>query len=291
MLIRSLDQSFTVIQLLGRSDRAESYLCRDYASQDPSDHLLVRLMDPELITRMVPVFLDLRQQGMFLDFEDSFSNEDGVYGVFRYSGFPTWEQKRDREGCGLPERLEIAKNVLEKMLLYRMPPYFQKDVLAPGRVCVAPSLEIGFRYGLEDIAGYFSVTAADACQSFQAFFGELFYDELEQPGKSPELEDFVRDCPQAGSLEELYRRFIPLYQGLRAPAEGQKKKKAPPRREGRAFRVWERIKQIARFLRPFVAAAVLIAVVLYLIFTWDAGSEAAKDAGTFTQIGTVEITE
>ena len=290
MLIQSLDQTYTVIQLLGRNDRAECYLCRDYARQDPSDYALVRLIDPDLVARMVPVFLRLEQEGMFLDFVGSFTGEDGVYGAFRYSGFPTWEQKRDREACSLAERLEIAKNLLEKMLLYRMPPYFQRNVLAPGRICVSPSLEVGFRYGLEDIYNYFSVGPADACQGFRAFFEELFYEELAQ-GAAPELETFVSGCAAAEGLEDLYRRFVPVYQALRAPKEGKQKKQAAPRRQGRAFQIWEAVKRVLRVLRPIVAAAVILAVVIYLIVTWDAGSEAAKDAGTFSYIGTVEITE
>ena len=168
------------------------------------------------------------------------------------------------------------------MLLYRMPLYFQRHVLTPDRVCVAPSLEIGFRYELQDIGFYFSVTQEQVSLAYQQFFEDLFSVELELQSNQA-LEEFVLDCAQTGCLEELYRRFMPLYQSLRE--ELGKPQSVPPQRNSRAA------KNAARLLRPILAAAVLIAVVIYLIVTWNAGSQQAESAGTISYIGTVEIKE
>ncbi len=288
MLIQSLEQTFTVIQLLGSSDLSASYLCRDYAQQNPSDYLLVQVKEPELVRKMVPVFMEFTREGTFQDFAGSFPKDGSVYGVFHYSSYPTWSQKRERESCSLAERLEIGKNLLDKMLLYRMPLYFQRHVLTSDRVCVAPSLEIGFRYELQDIGFYFSVTQEQVSLAYQQFFEDLFSAELELQSNQA-LEEFVLDCAQTGSLEELYRRFMPLYQSLRE--ELGKPQSGPPQRNSRAFQAWEAAKNAARLLRPILAAAVLIAVVIYLIVTWNAGSQQAESAGTISYIGTVEIKE
>ena len=193
MLIQSLEQTFTVIQLLGSSDLSASYLCRDYAQQNPSDYLLVQVKEPELVRKMVPVFMEFTREGTFQDFAGSFPKDGSVYGVFHYSSYPTWAQKRERENCSLAERLEIGKNLLDKMLLYRMPLYFQRHVLTPDRVCVAPSLEIGFRYELQDIGFYFSVTQEQVSLAYQQFFEDLFSVELELQSNQA-LEEFVLDC-------------------------------------------------------------------------------------------------
>ncbi len=288
MLIQSLEQTFTVIQLLSSSDLSVSYLCRDYAQQNPSDYLLVQVKEPELVKRIVPVFMEFTREDTFKDFAGSFPKDGSVYGVFHYSSFPTWAQKRERESCGLMERLEIAKNLLDKMLLYRMPLYFQRHVLTPDRVCVAPSLEIGFRYELQDIGFCFSVTQEQVSLAFQQFFEDLFSEELELQS-SQSLEEFVLDCVKADSLEDLYRRFIPLYQSLREQLG--KPQTRPPQRNSKAFQIWEIVKDAVRLLRPVLAAAVILAVIIYLIATWNVGSQQADGAGTISYIGTVEIKE
>ena len=79
--------------------------------------------------------------------------------------------------------------------------------------------------------------------------------------------------------------------GLVLLAEGEAVRTTPPTQNGRAFRIWEKVKQAAKILRPILAAAVLIAIVAYLAATWNVGSKEAQDAGTFSVIGTVEIIE
>lgn len=284
MLIQSLEKTFTVIQLRNRCEATESYLCRDYDQQPPSDYLLVKIKNQSLAQKLVPIFLELDREKTFLDFAGSFPQEDSLYGVFRYSDFPTLSEKMEREHCDLRERMQIVLNLLQKMILYKMPLYFQQHIFDMDRVCVSPSMEIGFRYELQDFERYFDVTQAMVTDSLWSFLEQLFAQELEQRSCA-ELEKFINGLAEFyGGLQDLYQEFVKLYNKLQGPIK-------PVPQTGMPFRVWESVKQIGRVLRPVLAAGVLIAILVYLIFMMDKDNTAVSGAETFDYIGTLQITE
>ncbi len=287
MLIQSLEQTFTVIQLRGTTDVSESYLCRDYDQQNPSDYMLVKIKDQDFAQKLIPIFLQIQQERTFLDFVGSFTQEDTLYAAFHSSDFPTLAQKMERENCGLSERLEIVKNLWDKMILYKMPLYFQQHIFSMDRVCVSSALEIGFRYELQDFNNYFEVEPEQVIHALWYFLQELFSQELQQHS-CMELERFCnRLVGFTGSLEDLYQDFAELYHQL----QGNQGQASPPQRDGTPFRLWEIVKRIARLLKPVLAAIVLIAIVIYLIFMLNTDQSPVDGAGKFDFIGTVEIVE
>lgn len=287
MLIQSLEQTFTVIQLRNSSDESESYLCRDYGQQSPSDYLLVKIKDQDFAQQLIPSFMKMEQERAFLDFAGSFTQEGSLYAAFHYSDFPTLSQKMERETCVLKERLEIMKNLLEKIILYKMPLYFQQHVLHMDRICVSPALEIGFRYELQDMYRYFEVQQEHINRFLWNLLQSLFLKELTQH-TCAELELFAGEAEAfSGELEEFYQNFMQLYWKL----QGQQKPEKVSQQNGRLFRIWEKIKKIARFLRPILATGVLVAILFYLIFIMGRDKTLVRGAQKFEYIGTVQILE
>ena len=284
MLIQSLEKTFTVIQLRNSCEVTESYLCRDYGQQSPSDYLLVKIKNQTFAQRMVPALLEIKEGKTFLDFAESFTYENGLYAAFRYSSFPTLREKMEQESCSLRERMQIVLNLLEKMILYKMPLYFQQHLFDMDRVCVSPALDIGFRYELQDMGRYFEITQEVVIDSLWEFLEELFSQELEQHS-SMELEVFINNIENFyGGLEDFYQEFVKLYKKLQGPIK-------PIAPTGKLFRMWEMLKRVAKLLQPVFAAAVLIAILVYLIFMFEKDKTSIDGAETFAYIGTREITE
>ena len=263
MLIQTLHKRYEVIHVRGAGHDADVLLCRDLWEEQERTYLLVAVKNPDLIHRCAPYFTAQADNRSFKDFIECFSRDGLFYIVFAWHAKPLFIDKFNEEFYFLPERLEIGKSLLSRILLLDMPPGILYEALQERNLLLDDAMQVGFNYILEDISS-FNLFSMDRVQQE---LGRIFRLILRRELATQVIEEaslFVGDLEQCvfRDYREIYEAFDRLYDLLTILQEtGELNPK------NFLFRSWEWLKKAFRFARPVLAGIVLATALGYLVYT------------------------
>jgi len=285
MIIRTPERSFAVMQVLRSDSDEEISVCRDLSGGSGELCTLARFRSPELNRYLLPMLVRQQSNPAFEDFLGLFTQDGDLYARFRYTQAPTLKARLEQGDLTFRERLEIAGELLGRMTLLDMPAPIQYEALREENVTVDDALRVRFNYALGSMNACFNINMGFICLRVQELLQELFAKELAEQSV-PELVPYLAELEQGG-LEN----YLAVYRGydrIRKALE-ERVAAAPAEPQTWLFRLWARIKSLARFVRPILAGLVLIAAFCYLIYTLRAPQTLKGTPVTFDRIGTVEI--
>jgi hypothetical protein len=263
MLIQTLNRRYSVILVLNTSNDADVCVCRDIWEDSGREYLLVAVKNPDLICRCAPFYTRQAGNRSFTDFIECFSRDGQFYIVFAYYAKPTLKAKLTDELYFLSERLDIGKNLLSQILLQNMPPNILYEALQDRNLLLDDALQVHFNYVLEEVAS-FALFSFDRVQMELArVFRFLLRQEIAGQS-SDEIRSFVDDLEACAFTDymSVYEAYDRIYDMLKALVENGE---INPR--SFLFRCWERIKRLARLMRPVLVGVVLVTALVFLVYS------------------------
>lgn len=282
MIIQNANRCYEVMRLLDSTNEMSQYLCQEQQLQKA--YLLVRIADGVLARRFT-LFLEEKIKGKeFPDYIECFQQGGMFYAVFNYSLEPTLIDKLGGEVCSRKERAEIARKLLEKILLSSPHPYFMVNALRPDLITVSRSLSVSWNYHLENSNAFDSCTMEMVIPRIVRIMRLLFQEEVDK-GLYPLLEDYLRTLGEMRirTYLDLYREFMAVYAEL---SKEEQEERLP---QTWIFRLWEKMKKLFGVLKKILMVVLLIGALWYVIYCFQNLSESRGMQRTIDQIGDIAI--
>lgn len=208
--MRVRDREYLIVREVEQSAQGTQYILKD-ATQNCFYKVLVQQKDS--ISGSIITFLsDQIKNKPFTDFVDYMNDFDHLYVFMRYQSHQTLAQKIELEVCPLAERVEIAKKLLEKIIVLNIPPYFSYGALDAQHVQVSRTGEILFDYNLQNLHNAFRVKEGQSIRRLAELFRWMFAKELDRE-IMPELETLLYEMEygQITHITDIFARFYPIY--------------------------------------------------------------------------------
>lgn len=282
MIIQNVNRCYEVIRQLESADKMTQFLCQEQQLQKA--YLLVRIDDGVLAKRFT-LFLEEKIKGSeFPDYIECFQQVGTFYAVFTYSLEQSLTDKLSGEICGRKERAEIARKLLERMLLSGPHPYFMTNALQPELITVSRSMDVSWNYRLANVEEFDRCTMEMVFSRLAGVMKLLFNEELDKK-LYPLLDDYLQALTERKmqTYLDLYREFMPVYEAFHQEDQGERLPQTW------MFRLWERCKKLLGFLKKVLMAALLIAAVVYVIYSFQNTRSSNSVQQTIKQIGDIVI--
>lgn len=208
MVIRAFDEDFDIIHIKQVSEEYSILQCR--ISGKKEDYTVLHFERAETVKRLLPLFYSLQDNMEFEDYKGCFSREEELYIVFRKKqGILLAEQLADNR-LSLEQRIRIGKQVLEKLLLWRLPDFMLCQLLNVNRILIQnENVEFAYDWDLS-MGENFGMTMVN--QRMEGLLKDLFQEEAEHavsPRLMKLLDDLERDIPE--DFFAIYETYSSLY--------------------------------------------------------------------------------
>ena len=285
MMISTLKHNYYVIQKLMDNTNLETYLCKEIKDKSSILYRVVRIKHRDLTYKWITFFMEQKNNAAFVDYYDCFSKDGDLYLVFLHREYQLLMDKLNQEECGLKERLEIGKRILERVLLLNIPTILLYDVLSENSIAVSDSLEIAFDYNLVSIPFFEKIQMKDIQERFLVLLRSLFAHELLTEA-SDDITNFIKGLSEVEvhNCIEIYQSYEALYEKL---SNAETLERIKP--NTRAFRLWEYIKKAGKFIKPIFMLAILVLIFGYLIYSIVQQNTDVTEVINYQKIGTVTI--
>lgn len=283
MIVQTMQRQYAVLQVLHSDAREESSLCKDLETDQLC--LLVRFRDAADCRRMLPLMAAQRSNRSFEDYQGLFTQNGELYLHFRYTQAPLLKKRLEKGDLLFRERLELTRDLLERMTLLDMPPILQYEALRECNVTVDEALRARFNYVLQSLDKGDNVDMTFICVRVSEWLKMIFAQELEAESV-PEVSGLRKRLDQGefASYLEIYRAYDEVRKVLL-----QRTAQGPAEPRTWLFRLWDRIKGWSRLVKPILVGLVLVASFCYLLYTLLVPSLPSGTPVRFDRIGTVEI--
>lgn len=283
MIVQTLDRQYAVLQVLHSDTVQEGSICKDLESNELC--LLARFRDADVTCRLLPMMSAQRSNRSFEDYQGLFTRDGDLFLRFRYSQAPLLSEQLAAGDLTFHERLELSRDMLERMTLLNMPPLLQFEALRECNVTVDEALRVRFNYVLADMDGGLNISIRFICDRISQWMERIFARELEEESV-PEIKALIEQLDQAEfdsylAIYTAYDRVRKLL--LERVAGGTTQPKTW------LFRMWERIKGWRRLVKPVLVGIILVASFCYLIYSLLLPSVPGGTPVVFDRIGTLEI--
>lgn len=283
MIIRTARNSYLVIGYIEQGIQNELCLCEN--TENDKRCLLVRIMDPDQIHSSVSFLYEQDGNQAFTDFVECAVYEENLLAVFAYPQGQVLEEKLSVEYTGVAERLDVAKNILERFILQNIPAYFAARCLRPGGVWVKRNGEVSFLYDVSGVERGADFGMREVSAALCGLLERLFSVELKKETVL-ELQKFLKELQEDSFSDyiELYRRFLEIQQALlELPEEAL----ATPKTW--IFRVWDKVKRSFKPLKKLFAVVLFIVALAYMVWTIRTSAQPAASMDLLDHIGTLDI--
>lgn len=284
MRFTNFDRSYQVMRYLDGTEKTEEYLCTETTGREEASCLLVRVTEPVLAKHLL-LFLEKKiKGGDFTDYVECFQADEALLAVFRYSTDESLAKRLVSEYCSLRERTEMAKGILERLLLLNPHPYFAWNGLDPERITVSRSMDIHLNYHLDSFDRLEECTMTDAAQQLQKVFLLLFAEE-QKNRLCPYLDEYIQQLgmQKGWTYLKMYQEFMAIYEELLKESE---EKKVP---QTFWFKLWEKVKKFAGVLWKIAEVLLLVAALVYVVISIQDTMESEVTSQTMKQIGNLTI--
>lgn len=287
MRIQTLSRDYEIIQILQRDERKECLIVKTADLAKTEKYMFMILKQKEDIRRFVSFCADLKENKAFDDFLDFFPRDGHLYMLYRYYDCESLEERALADGVSLKERLSIARNMIQRMVFLNTPLYLQYEALDWSNLRADENGMVYFNYRFFDMEKFGQVSVSDIWNRISEILTHLFAEELENES-CPSLEHLIEqiEAEKFKNYMELLQTYEPIYKELLALHE---KNEIKPRALG--FRIWERLKAIAKRLKYVAMLLVIGALLWYLADTIINPSYGGGDVLNYKSIGTLEIRE
>lgn len=282
MVIETYNRTYTVVQHSVSNLKKEIYICKN--NKDNQLYTVICIKDKKITNQIIEFICEQKNNKKFSDLIDNFVYKEELHIVFAYAeGMPL--EKRLRQNCTLEERMEIGKKLLEKLVLYQLPFYFQCQCLKIENIYQTDALDIKFQYTLEDVEDYDSYTGQTASAYLYQIIKILFEKELKNNVIEP-MQEFLK-MVQKGEMEDplkIYRAYCEICERIKKiPKEEMQTPK------NWIFRLWEKIKSIKAVIRGILMTLIFLCVFGYMIYNIYMSFQTKGYEKHFETIGTVQI--
>ena len=286
MLIRTFHKDYAVISQLGGDDFKEIYICKQYPVNSMKEYTVIQIKNAETAQRLVSFFTNHVNQREFTDFVEFFSSGGYMYFVYLHNNSgKTLSSKITYDNCGFHERLEIGKNLIERMVFLNMPYVIQCDALTLNHCTVANNLSVFFNYEFADCRNFEHIGIQHAGSSLRHIFSFIFRNEVNL-NSCPDINGYL-DYLTEGKYEtymDLLYAYNEVYEKLREKTNEEVEKP-----NTFLFKVWENIKYAGGIIRNIIMALMIAAAVCYLAYTIIDINKTPEAQKTFAYIGDVQL--
>ena len=289
MMIQNADRCYQVMRRMGDAPvggahKTEEFLCTELNGREETPCLLVRVTDTAL-AKAFTLFLEEKiRDREFTDYLECFQADGAFYAAFRHSLDQSLPLRLQEERCSLRERAQIARGLLEQLLIQNPHPYFAWNGLRPEQITVNRSLDVHWNYHLERVGQFDDCTMQEVCARLQSVLRLLFREE-EGKGLYPLLEEYLQSLSrvQEPTYLQIYQSFLRVYEELLQEPDSR----GLPRTF--AFRLWERMKKFFAICKKVLMVAILLAALLYVVYVIGDDSGSQVMSRTIRQIGELTI--
>lgn len=283
MVIQSLYENMTIIKRIYDSESFEINLCK----QNETDNKLyttIVLKDINLIHSNIKFFSKMRENDKFIDFINCFSRNSYLYIMFSY--YEENPIKFDQvSSLPLLQRVEIAKQILELIVILDIPKPILYDVLSDENINLDSSGKISFNYFLKNMDRYNAIEEKSGIKRIASMFVKIFPEEITE-NTVDGFNSLVQQCENGTykNIMSIYLEFRNLNDNFVKSLKRKKQKKENiiKRILKKIFKIWNKIKGIVILL-------ILCIGVVYLITT-HTGNE-NKQAIKINHIGTEDFSK
>lgn len=215
----------------------------------------------------------------FTDFVDYLNDFDNLYVFMQYHEHQTLKDRLALEVCTLAERVEIAKRLLEKIIVLNIPPYFSRGALDVEHIQVSRAGEIFFDYNMQDLQKAHRAKEGQSLRNLAALFEILFQKELDRE-IMPELETLIYAMKygQITQVTDVFAQFYPIYRKENPTSESH----------GLREKIVAKFQKLLKHLTLLTKILVIALAVYYLYATLQAYFTYDYNLN-FTQIGIFNI--
>ena len=282
MVIESYEKRYQVLSLDGVSEEKELYTCEQEGSL--RKYRIIRLKDHALVLRVLAFLMEEKKKGTLADLVEVFSNGQDLCVVFAAAEGREFLSFLEEEPS-LKERIQVGHNVLEKLVLYDMPPYFMCQNLSFEHILVEEDLSVGFSYTLDVISEYQNFTEKQAQMYVYHFLSSLFQVELARKTVDA-MEAFLKELLKGKYTDNLavfkqYEQAAALT--LQIPGEELRLPKT------KFFQFWQKLKKGMPFFKKLLFVLVYAGVFVYMIYCLVSCNQVKGYEQNFESIGTLEI--
>lgn len=286
MIIHAVKMKYYVICRLFVTINYEILLCEELEGESQKKYTMIRILNQEVSYPFISFLTKQFNAEESQDFIEYFSEAGKFCIVFSYSDMPLLIEQLNKGVFRLIERLQIGKNLLEKILLLDMPFPILSEILSENTITISENLEIEFRYLLHNFETYESINFYDVEEKLGFVMESLFQKELLDES-SDELKNFISQLKEKKyhSLLELYKEYEILSENLKTQILAGKLKPKQFK-----FRIWEGIKQMIKYLKPVLYVIVICLGLTYLIYLFFI-KKIEKDVYKYAKIGNIILEE
>ncbi len=283
MVIRTLETTYTVIRQLPYEGDTDVYVCS--ADHTEEMFLLVKFSEKEQIREAVTFMTENKKNKEFTDLKDCFFSEENFYVAFSFLQSRGLRDIFGDDILDLRERLAMVREIFEKWMVQKLPPYFIYDSARVDRLRFTEQTKCVFCYELADIAEHRSCSFAGAQERFAEVWHEFFKSEISQLSV-PELDEFEKRLREKefSDIPELFVAFTRVQNTVlgQGPSEWERPKTWP-------FRMWERIKKFFPAVKRLIALALIVIAFMFLFYNIRRSMEDGGQKWQFDRIGTLDI--
>lgn len=208
MVIRALNEDFDVIHIKQISEEYAVLQCRIFGKQE--DYTVLHFKKAETVKRLLPLFYSLQENIEFEDFKGCFSREEELYIVFRKRQGISLAEQLAGKTLSLEQRIRIGKQILEKLLLWRLPDFIICQLLDVTRILIRDN-NVEFAYDW-DVSMEENPSMTMVNQRMAELLMALFQEEAEHAISSrlmKLLDDLQQDVP--ADFFAIYEAYSGLY--------------------------------------------------------------------------------
>ncbi len=263
MVIQTPEHGFSVIRVMKNSEDVDIFLCRDIYKNSDEKFMILCLKNAELIYHVLPFFASQKSNISFDDFSECFSQNGKFHVVFKYEEHQKLEEKIAEGNLRVREKLEIARNLLEKISIQDMPYCIQYEVIKLENIMVDESHNSYFNYMLKEMMMY-NLLSFGLFQNELAYTLKTLFKEEIAAIISEELNDFIKKLT-VGEFDKyinIYAAFDKVYHQM---SQLQSQNKFEPRNF--LHRLWDRIKKMMKYFKPVCTGIVIIILFGFLIYS------------------------
>ena len=285
MVIKTLEATYTVQSQLPYNKDNRVFVCEKEGETDL--FLLVEITDKDTIRTTVDFLMASKRMPEFSDFIDCFFSEEFFYAVFAYEPSRSLEDILKEDNPALPERLAMTRELLEKWMLLKLPPYFAYDSAQTDHIRYTPGMKGVLAFSLSKLSRHDEVTFAKVQQRLANLWEVIFAEEFAKESV-PALVRFEKSL-LLGTYDDIPALFV-AYDKLEDEILNQ------PEGEWAAaktwpFRLWEKIKKVFPALKRILELILLVAAFMILILSIRHSMSSGGQQRQFERIGTLEIRE
>lgn len=220
MVISSQEHSYDIVQVFAPEGAVLHYLGRD---RDGTEVHLISMGRGEELKGFMPFLSEMVENAAFTDLREYFLEDGILWMVFSWNQGQSLEAYLKEAHSG-PERFDLARRVMEQIILKMIPAYLQREILSPERILVGEDGQPGFYYSFGGWRDYGAADVGLAVPALCCLLKTIFQAE-EEGGLYPEWEQWIAalSSGQWSEILDIYQEYVKLMPVFAAERTKEKK--------------------------------------------------------------------